>query len=154
MSDDRKVKVYNRTKGTHYFVCSDTNRIIPITRDGYQPVPLNELYHVNATSKSFSKGLLEIDQSEKELLQELGYAVRSANTFSIAEFEKLITGSLSKAVKERLSEVTEHHSKEKLVEAARKYDLPRSKIDFIEKVTGMVVYDDELSELEKSGNEK
>ena len=143
---DRKVKIWNRTKGIHHFVFSDGKRIFPIAPGGFSLVPLEEIYYVNSTSKSFSKGLLEIDASEKELLQELGYEKRSANSYTKKEFEKILSGNLTKAVKEELSQINQKHAKENLIEVARSLDLTQSKYKFVEEITGMQVFNELTTE--------
>jgi hypothetical protein len=45
--------------------------------------------------------------------------------------------------------MTEPHAFDKLIEVARKMDLPQSKVKFIEELTGMKVFDEMLEENEK-----
>jgi hypothetical protein len=153
MSEDRKVKVWNRTKGLHHFVFSDGKRVFPIAPGGFTKVPLDEIYYVNSTSKSFSKGLLEIDSEEKELLEELGYAKRSPNVFTPQEIKDLLSRNLDKKTKEILSQITERHAKDKLIEVARTMDLTHTKIKFIEEITGMTVFN-ELTDNDKKEDKK
>ena len=150
--EDKKIKIWNRSNGIHHFVFSDPNRITPIAPGGFQKVPIEEIYHVNVNSRSFQRGILEVDSSEVELLEELGYVQRSVNAYSTKEFEKLLTGNLTKSAKDMLAQVTEHHAKLNLIEVARSIDLTQSKIEFIEKVTGMKIYDEMLKEDEEDKN--
>lgn len=143
MSEDRKVKVWNRSNGIHHFVFTDPNRITPIAPGGFQRIPIEEVYYVNVSSNSFRKGILEIDPSEIELLEELGYIERNPNAYTKEEFRKILSGNLTKQVKDKLSQISEYHSKANLIEVAREMDLTQSKNKFIEKVTGMKI-DDEL----------
>jgi hypothetical protein len=142
MSEERKVKVWNRTKGIHDFVFQDKRKIVSIRPGWFTKIPLDEIYHVNNSSRSFKKGLLEIDPLEKEILEELGYEKRSPNVYSDDEIRKLLTGNFTKDVKEELSQITERHAKERLIEITRSLDLSRSKYKFIEDVTGMEIYNE------------
>lgn len=141
---DKRVKVYNRTKGGHTFVFSDGIRRIRIPAGGFQLIPIEEVYYVNATSKSFKKGILEIDPNEEELIRELGYEIRNVNSYTVEEFKNLLKGNFTKGVKDKLQQVTEKFAKDKLLTACRQMDLPKTKVKFIEEVTGVDVYIDEL----------
>jgi len=152
MSDGKKVKVWNRTKGVHYIVFQDKLRSFPIPAGGSIKVPIDEIYYVNNSSRSFSKGLLEIDQSEKSLLEELGYTKRSPNVYSENELRSLLDGNLTDSVKEELNKITERHACEKLIKIAREMDLPRSKVKFIENLTGMEVYNEFTDEEKEKKN--
>jgi hypothetical protein len=154
MASEKKIKVWNRTKGIHYIVFSDGLRKFPIAAGGFNLIPIEEVYFINSTSRSFSKGLLEIDPLEKELLIELGYDKRSPNTYTPKEMEKLLNNSFNKNTKEIIKNITERHAKEILIGAARKLDLSQSKVDFIEEVTGMEVYNELLKEDKKDSNVK
>lgn len=146
---NKKVKVWNRTKGVHTFVFSDGIRQFPIAPGGFQLIPIEEIYFVNSMSKSFKKGILEIDPDETELLQELGYEIKSPNTYSEKELENLLKGNFTKRVKEKLSNITELHAKRNLIETARKLDLSQSKVKTIEEITDMKVYDELLDDDKK-----
>ena len=152
MSDGKKVKVWNRTKGVHYVVFQDKLRSFPIPPGGSIKIPVDEIYYINNSSRSFSKGLLEIDQSEKSLLEELGYVKRSPNVYSENELRSLLDGSLTDSIKEELSKITERHACEKLIKIAREMDLPRSKVKFIENLTGMEVYNEFTDEEKEKKN--
>lgn len=149
-SDDRKVKVWNRTKGLHHFVFSDGIKKLPIAPDGFQKIPVGEVYYVDQTSRSFKKGLLEIDSAEKELIKELGYENRNSNTLTPREIIILLNGEIDENVKKKLSGINERHGKEKLINVARSMDLPHSKILFVESITGMKVYHELIQEEEKN----
>lgn len=153
MSDSKKVKVWNRTKGMHHMVFTDSNRIIPIPAGSFQYIPVEEVYYVNSSSKSFSGGILEIDPSEVEILEELGYTERNPNAISVQEIEKLLEGKLTNDAKEKLEGITEHHAKQKVIDVARDMDLNQSKVDFIEEVTGIEVTN-EVIKAEKKAEKK
>jgi len=64
-----------------------------------------------------------------------------------------VDGSLTDSVKEELNKITERHACEKLIKIAREMDLPRSKVKFIENLTGMEVYN-EFTDEDKQKEEK
>lgn len=150
---DRKIKVWNRSKGHHDFICSD-KKVVPIPAGGYAKITEDEIHYNNQLAKSFKKRILEIDPSEKELLEELGYENRNANAYSPEELTKLLSGTLTDKVKKELSEITERHAKDKLIDVARNMDLPFSKIQFIEDLTGMTVYNEFIKEEQKEQKSK
>lgn len=149
--NNERIKIWNRTRGNHGFVYHDgTNKTVLISPGSFIFIPIEEVYQTDASTKSFKKGILEIDKQYVELRQELGYDTDNPNALSEEEISKLLTkpGFMSKETKEKLSEIKEKHAQDKLIEVARKLDLPQSKIKFIEQITGRKVFN-ELIETEE-----
>lgn len=147
MSEDKKVKIWNRSKGHHTMVYQDGLRKISIPSGGSAHVPLEEVYYTDSSTRSFKKGILEIDLTEKELREELGYSERNPASYTDKEIEELLKGSLKK-ITDKLEGLQEFHAFQKIMDVARTLDLAQSKVKFLEELTGMK-YDDELIEEEK-----
>lgn len=154
MSEEQMIKVWNRTHGIHGFRYSNPLIVVPVPPQGFQMIPLMEVYYANSMGRAFSKGILEIDPQHKELRQELGYEQRDPNTLSDIEMKELLT-KFDKDAKETLEQLNQSHAFARLVEVAREMDLSRTKVRFVEDLTGMTVDDELLETVEvKSEEEK
>lgn len=99
----------------------------------------DDILYVDSVSSLFSNGVIYID--DQDMLEKMGYIEKNPNTISDEDIEKLLKAK-NPSLKKEIKEITAPHAQDKVIEHAKKMDLPQSKIKILEDEFGKKIFEE------------
>lgn len=118
---------------------NEASREINVRGKSFVMMSENDILYVDSVSKLFRNGILTL--SNEELMVKMGYMEKSPNAISDDEIEKLFKGTPAK-IKKELEQIDAKHAVEKIVNYAKKEDLPQSKLKLIKEVLNVEIFEE------------
>lgn len=135
-----KVKVKNNNKfnvGVRFE--NEANREVTIKAKTFLFLGEDDIQYINAVSNLISDGILSVE--DVDVMQSMGYVKKSPNAITDEEIEKLFKLSATK-LKVELEKIDAKHAIDKIVELAKKEDLPQSKLKIIKEVLNIEIFEE------------
>ena len=135
-----KTKVFNNNSfnvGIRFE--NEANREILIRGKSFALMVEDDILYVDTASKLFEEGILFIE--DQELNEKMGYSDKNPNTISDEEIAKILASNIG-IMKKSLEKINAQHAKDKVVQIAKETDLPKSKIEAIETLYGVKIFED------------
>jgi hypothetical protein len=129
-----KIKIKNPNKHMVGIRLMDGVRELAVPPGASILIDKDEVYFLNSFCKLFSKKHLVIE--DNSINEELGYAVKTVDSFTDQEFETLLKGSISK-IKKELEGIEEKHITDRVIAVAKNIDdIAQNKLKFLAEWSG------------------
>lgn len=139
-----KYKVFNNNNfniGIRYE--NQPNREQIIRAKSFVLMEEDDIYYVDSASTLFKKGIIFLE--DEDMLEKMGYTEKNPNTISEKEIKEIFRMSNGK-MKAELKKLDAKHAFDKVIDVARKTDLPQSKLKIISDVIPNIEVSDLVDE--------